>query len=75
MLALKVTTIGHSTGIILPKEALGKLKIKKGDILYLTESTDGYRLTTYDEKFLKQMKVGEEIAREDKDVLHALARS
>ena len=35
---LKVTTVGNSTGIILPKELLEKLRISKGDTLYVTET-------------------------------------
>ena len=49
MLSLKVTTIGSSAGVILPKEALAHLKVRKGDTVYLTEAPDGsYRLTPYD---------------------------
>jgi antitoxin component of MazEF toxin-antitoxin module len=35
MLKVKVTSIGNSMGIVLPKEALTKLNAEKGDILYL----------------------------------------
>ena len=52
MLSLKVTTIGSSAGVILPKEALAYLKVRKGDTVYLTEAPDGsYRLTPYDPEF------------------------
>ena len=37
MLALKVTTVGSSAGVVLPKEALNRLKVKKGDRLFLLE--------------------------------------
>ena len=33
---------------MLPKEAAGRLKVAKGDVVYLTEAADGYRLTPYD---------------------------
>ena len=46
MQTLKVTTVGASSGVILTKEVMAHLKIKKGDTLYLTEAADGgYRLT------------------------------
>lgn len=46
MLKVKVTSIGNSMGIILPREALGKMKVAKGDSLYLVEEegTDGYSI-------------------------------
>jgi len=74
MLKLKVTTVGNSTGVILPKEALSRLKVKKGDVIFLTEAPDGYRITPYDEQFRRQMEEAEEVMRDDRDVLHALAK-
>ncbi len=45
MHTLKLTQIGNSVGVILPKEILARLKVEKGDVIYLTESADGMRLT------------------------------
>lgn len=75
MIQVKVTTIGNSLGLILPKEALAKLHIKKGDIVYLCESAEGYTLTPYDQAFIEQMTVAEQIMHDDKDVLKVLAKS
>jgi death-on-curing protein len=44
MLTLKVTTVGSSAGVVLPKEALARLKVKKGDKLFLLETADGYEI-------------------------------
>lgn len=75
MLKLKVTTVGSSTGFILPKEALARLKIAKGDSVFFTEAPDGsYRLTAYDPEFERQMALAEAVMREDRDVLRALAK-
>lgn len=75
MLTFKVTTVGASAGFILTKEAMARLKVKKGDTVYLTEAPDGgYRLTPYDPNFERQMTLAEEIMREDRDVLKALAK-
>ncbi|MFZ0930547.1 MAG: hypothetical protein WAN11_18215 [Syntrophobacteraceae bacterium] len=52
----KVTQIGNSTGLILPKEAAARLKVKKGDSVFLTETTEGYSITPYDPEFEAQMK-------------------
>ncbi len=74
MLKLKVTTVGASAGVILPKEALARLKVAKGDVLYLTEAPDGYRLTPLDPDFERQMAAAEAIMQEDRDILHVLAK-
>lgn len=75
MLAFKITTVGASSGIILTKEAMSRLKVKKGDTLYLTEAPDGsYRVTPYDPEFARQMALAEEIMHDDREVLRALAK-
>lgn len=74
MLTLKLTTIGNSVGVVLPKEALDKLHVEKGDKVYLTESPDGFRLTSYDPGFEKQMTMARQIMKKRRDVLHELAK-
>lgn len=71
---LKITAIGNSAGVILPKELLAKLRVEKGDEIYALETPDGIRLTTYDPVFAAQMEVAEEIMRKDRDLLRKLAR-
>lgn len=75
MITTKVTTVGSSVGIILTKEMQIRLKVKKGDALYFTESPDGsFRVSAYDPDFAHQMAVAEEIMNQDRDILRALAR-
>lgn len=75
MLSFKITTVGSSSGIILTKEAMARLKVQKGDTLYLVEAPDGgYRLTPYDPDFARQMDLAEDIMNEDRDILRALAK-
>ena len=71
---LKVTKIGNSAGVILPKEVLAKLRVGLGDQLYLTEGPDGVRLTAHDPDFAEDMELAEEIMREDRNILRALAK-
>lgn len=71
---LKITKIGNSAGIILPKEVLARLRADVGDALYLTEAPDGVRLTATDPDFAEKMRVAEEIMREDRDILRVLAQ-
>jgi putative addiction module antidote len=75
MMRFKVTTVGASAGFILTKEAMVRLKVQKGDSVYLTEAPDGsYRLTPYNPDFERQMNLAEEIMHEDREVLRALAK-
>lgn len=70
---VKLTTVGNSVGIVLPKELLERLRVSKGDILHVAETPNGLELTPYDEAFAKQMAVAEQVMREDRDVLRKLA--
>jgi putative addiction module antidote len=74
MVALKLRDIGNSLGVTLPKEALARLKVGKGDTLYLTEAPDGYRLTPYDPEFEAQMDAARRIMKERRNVLRELAK-
>jgi len=71
---VKVTAIGNSAGIILPKELLEKLRISKGDTLTVTETPDGLNLNPYDEKVARQMEVAEKVMRENRNMLKKLAQ-
>jgi putative addiction module antidote len=74
MSALKLTQIGNSVGVILPKEVLAKLKVEKGDTLYVTESPSGITLTPYDPAFEEQLALGREFMRDYRDTFRALAK-
>ena len=74
MRTLRVTTIGNSAGVILPKDILERLRVSKGDVLYLVEEPDGFKITPYNKEFVEQMDLAESIMREDKDVLKVLAK-
>lgn len=74
MLTLKLTQIGNSVGVVLPKEALTRLKVEKGDTLYLTETPEGFRLTPYNPEFEAQMEAARKIMKEHRDVLRELAK-
>ncbi|HLU62598.1 MAG TPA: AbrB/MazE/SpoVT family DNA-binding domain-containing protein [Gammaproteobacteria bacterium] len=71
---LKITAIGNSAGLILPKELLARLRVDKGDELYALETPDGVRLTTYDPELAAQMEVAEEVMRKRRSLLRKLAQ-
>lgn len=70
---VKLTAIGNSTGIILPKDLLEKLRVGRGDELMVLETPDGLRLTPYDAEFSEQMEVAERIMRKRRTLLQKLA--
>jgi putative addiction module antidote len=75
MTKLKLTAIGTSTGVIIPKEMLARMNVGKGDALYLVEGPDGsYRLTPYDPLFARKMEAAEDIMRRYRNTLHVLAK-
>jgi len=72
---IKITTVGNSAGIILPKELLARLRLGKGDTLYATELPDGIKLSPFDPKLAGQMEVAEEVMRKRRTLLRKLAAS
>ena len=74
MHALKLTQIGNSVGLVLPKEMLARLKLEKGDTVFVTESPDGYTITPYDPTLAEQLEAGREFMREFRDTFHELAK-
>ena len=74
MLTLKLTQIGNSVGVILPKEMLNRLKLEKGQSVFVTETPSGYVLTPYDPALAEQIEAGREFMREYRDTFHELAK-
>ena len=72
MQSLKITTVGNSSGVILPKEILERLRVARGDSLYVLETPNGIELTPFNPQFAKQMDIAERVMREDRDVLRRL---
>jgi putative addiction module antidote len=74
MLALKLTQIGNSVGVILPKEVLARLKLDKGSSVFITEAPGGYILTPYDPALAEQIEAGREFMHDFRDTFHQLAK-
>ncbi len=71
--AVKVTTVGNSTGIVLPKEVLERLRLEKGDLVYLTETPDGVHLSPYRPDFTEAIDAGRRVMRRYRNALRKLA--
>jgi len=70
---LKLTAIGNSTGVVLPKELLERLRVQRGDELMVLETPDGITLTAFDPAFAAQMDVAERVMRKRRNLLKKLA--
>lgn len=72
---LKLIKVGNSTGVILPKDVLARLRLEQGDELFLSETGDGgYRVTPHDPDFARAMATADEIMKADRDILRVLAQ-
>jgi putative addiction module antidote len=74
MSALKLTQIGNSVGVILPKDLLARLKLEKGDTIFWTEAANGVNLSAYSPEFEIQMTEARRIMKKRRAVLHELAK-
>jgi len=74
MTTLKITAIGNSAGVVLPRELLARLRVDKGDSLYVAETPNGIELTPYAPDFAAQMDLAEDVMRENRDVLRKLSK-
>ncbi len=74
MTILKLTQVGNSVGVVLPKEILARLKLEKGDTVFVTDAPGGVTLTPYDPALDEQLALGREFMREYRDTFHQLAK-
>ena len=74
MHTLKLVQIGNSVGVILPKEVLTRLKLEKGESVFLTDTPYGAAITPYDPAIDDQVAQGREFMREYRDTFHTLAK-
>jgi putative addiction module antidote len=71
---LKVTKVGNSLGVLLPKELITNLNLAKGDTLWVTQDPSGYRITPYDPYFGEQIEAAKKIMKDRRNVLRELAK-
>jgi putative addiction module antidote len=72
--SVKITTVGNSAGIVLPKEILARLRVEKGDNLYIVDTPGGITLTPFDQDFAEEMESAKRVMRKHRDVLRKLAQ-
>lgn len=71
---LKLTKIGNSVGVVLPKEMRERMKVVSGDTLFLTETPDGYQITPYDPEFSRQMDAARKVMKTRRAALRELSK-
>ena len=74
MQQVKVTQIGNSLGVVLPKEVVERLGITRGQQLSLSETATGIELSPFDPEFEEQMRMAEDIMDRYRDTLRELAK-
>ena len=74
MATLKLTAVGTSTGVVIPKEMLNRLKLGRGDKLFVVETPSGYLLTPYDPDVERQLEIGKRVMRRYRNALRAMAK-
>jgi putative addiction module antidote len=73
-ISLKVTQIGNSLGLILPKAAANALNVEKGDTVLLTSSPGGFCITANDPAFEERMELARKIMKRRRSALRELAK-
>ncbi len=71
---LKVTSVGNSTGVIIPQALRERLRVERGDTLFAVDTPDGVLLTPYDPEVEKQLEAGRTFMRRYRDTLRTLAK-
>jgi putative addiction module antidote len=72
---IEIKKIGNSDGLILPRELMQRLDLKRGQWLHVVELPGGgFQAIPYDPDFEETMKIADEIMDEYKDTLAALAK-
>jgi putative addiction module antidote len=72
---LKIRSVGNAAGIVIPRHVMARLRLAKGDTVFLTEAPHGFRITAGDPEFEEQMTFAEKVMRKRRDALRKLADS
>ena len=74
MAELKLTSIGNSIGVILPRELLAKLGLQKGDTLFVNDTPNGFQASISDPELEAQLVIARRIMKDRYNVLQELAK-
>lgn len=71
---LKLIPIGNSTGVILPREMLARMKLERGDAISVNETQDGYAIRPYEPDFEMKLEAARAVMRNRRSALRELAK-
>lgn len=71
---LKITKIGNSAGVILPKDLLAHLNVQVGETVSVVTTPRGIELSAAEPNFDAQMAVAREVMARRKRALRELAK-
>lgn len=74
MHTLKLTQIGNSVGLIFPKEVLSRLRLVKGDSVFLTDAPGAITITPFNPSFDEELEIGRKFMRDYRDTFNSLAK-
>lgn len=74
MSKIKLRPIGNSLGVILPSELLRRYRLEKGDCFFLTEDSEGLRLSPYNPDLEESMKAAKTGIQKYRNALKQLAQ-
>ena len=72
---IEIKKIGNSDGLLLPRELMQRLDLKRGQQLHVVELPGGgFQLSPYDPDFERTMEIADEIMDKYRDTLAAPAK-
>jgi putative addiction module antidote len=74
MYTLKITTVGHSLAITIPKELVNRFRLEKGDEVFVRETPEGFEVSPFDPTFKEALDAAASVAKQYKNALRTLAQ-
>jgi putative addiction module antidote len=72
---IEIKKIGNSDGLILPRDLMRRLDLKRGQQLHVVElAGGGFQVLPYDPDFEATLEIADQVMDEYKDTLAALAK-
>ncbi len=71
---LKIRNVGGEPAIAIPKRVLERLRLAKGDTVFLTEFPNGFRITRGDPEFEEEMTLAGRVMKKRIQLLRELAK-
>ncbi len=74
MATLKITQIGNSLGLILPREIVERMRLEKGESVSVVATAQGIEITPFDPDFDKKLEAARKVTKRYRNALRELAK-